>query len=233
MTTRLGVGWSTSFKRPWPRQVLYRQLRYAYRAPAFFAAEMVSQHAELAFMRFDDDLRVDDLDGTVGSLATSVDVLYLAAHGSARNGIYRASLHDDDWTPAEMGLGSEAPAVAVFDTCDLVDLGNPRWHAEWSKPSVGRALRLVLGFASQATVSPDTTRRGAAFARNLAVGIPLASAWLRAVHDTGFAGLDVGIAIALGDDAADAERVLREATLDALPGPRMVGSATVVHEVTR
>jgi hypothetical protein len=184
------------------------------------------------FLVFDERLEVADLDASAHALAESADLLYISTHGECRGGTYRAILHAADWEPSRSGLGNERPLFAVFDTCDLVDPDDENWQAPWTEEDVGRALRLILGFASPATVSPETSARGAAFAQNLAAGQPVARAWLSAVHDTGFPGTDVGIAIALGDDEADAESVLRTATASNLPAPRTSRTASIACEMS-
>jgi Family of unknown function (DUF6345) len=226
---RVGVGWSTFFKRPWTRQLLYPRLRYAYRAPSFFLTYAASVRA-VEFVRFDEALAVDDLDGTNTSLAESVDVLYLSGHGECGGGTYKAILHSGDWPPSN-GIGFTGPVVAVFDTCDLVDLNNPSWDTHWRSSTVGPALRLLLGFASVATVSQASSIRGDAFARNVEAGVPIAEAWLKAVHGTAPLGADLGIAIAFGDDAADAASILHTARIDALPGPRAAVAPTLAYAV--
>ncbi len=49
----IGVGWSSHFMRSGLKSLLYRKLRYAYRAPAFFAEAMLADNADIKFLRFD------------------------------------------------------------------------------------------------------------------------------------------------------------------------------------
>ena len=53
---RIGSGWCTSFDRPFPRNLRYRKLRFAYRAPSFFLAEMAAGGFEVGYLRFDEEL---------------------------------------------------------------------------------------------------------------------------------------------------------------------------------
>jgi len=97
--------------------------------------------------------------------------------------------------------------------------------------SVGPSLRLLLGFASPASIEHVSTTRARQFAEEILSGAPIGPAWLRAVHDTGYVGLDVGVAIGFGDSAADAKWALRGLTLDDLPAIRKTPTATVEIEV--
>jgi len=181
---------------------------------------------EAKFLLTDEDWQVSDFDGSRATRQDSADILYVCTHGKTSPGTYRAILHEADWEPLVTGIGLGAgPWIAVFDTCDLIKLTDPRL-ATGSAWTVGPALRLLLGFASLATVDKGPSQRGKAFAANLLMGMPIASAWLEAVHSTGFPGLDLAIAIALGDDLADARTALTSASL-ILPPPRR-RSATAV-----
>jgi hypothetical protein len=187
----------------------------------------------VGFIHFDEMLKVDDLDGTAGAIAKSVDVLYLAGHGACAHGRFQAILYDRDWEPARSGLGDERPVVVIFDMCDLVDLKRDGWQVPWMGASVGLGLRLLLGFSSLATVTAASSLRGSAFAEELSAGEPIADAWLAAVDNTVSPGLDVAIAIGLGDDEADANSVLNTATLANLPGPRAQHSPALAYKVAR
>jgi hypothetical protein len=165
------------------------------------------------FLLIDENLDVKDFNGVRAALQDSVDILYVCMHGKTAPGKYQAELYAADWQPFVTGIGNgPGPWIAVFDTCDLIDLSDPRLtgHAKWA---VGQSLRLLLGFASLATVDTGPSGRGKAFATNLAAGLPVADAWLQAVHSTGFPGMDRAIAIAFGDNPSDARTVLSSATL--------------------
>jgi hypothetical protein len=218
-TLSVGVGWSSHFKRSGLKSLLYRKLRYAYRAPAFFAEAMLADGANIKILRFDEALVAADLDGTSGQLAESVEFFYCASHGEYKTPSYSLILHDADWKPCAKGLGTSRLAVAVFDTCDLLDLNDPVWPNQWVS-SAGLHLRLLLGFASPATVATDSTARGRAFANKIIAGDPIGSAWLEAVHGTAYAGADLGVAIGFGDDPADADWALHNMKLADLPRPR-------------
>ena len=215
----IGVAWSSHFERSGLKSLLYRKLRYAYRAPAFFAEGMLAYGANLGFLRFDEGLKTTDLDGTSDQLADSVQFFYCASHGEYKPSSYSLILYQADWKPCTTGLGNSKLAVAVFDTCDLIDLKDPAWPNPWIA-SVGLHLRLLLGFASPATVATDSTARGKVFANKVVSGDPIGPAWLEAVHSTAYAGADVGVAIGFGDDTADADWALHSMTLADLPRPR-------------
>src|SRR4051794_23123513 len=102
----LGIGWSSHFKRSGLKSLLYRKLRYAYRAPAFFAEGMLSHGANISFLRFDEALKKADLDGTSGRLADSVEFFYCASHGEYKTSSYSLILNQADWTPSLTGLGT-------------------------------------------------------------------------------------------------------------------------------
>jgi hypothetical protein len=225
----IGVGWSSHFERPGLQSLFYRKLRYAYRAPSFFLEAMLANQALLKFLRFDEALVHGDLDGTDGQLAESADLVYFASHGEYKAHGYSLLLHESDWKPCSTGLGTGSLSVAVFDTCDLVDLNDSSWRNDWIS-SVGTHLRLLLGFASPATVATDSTIRGKAFAEKIIAGEPLGHAWLRAVHDTAYAGADVGVAIGFGTDTPDAQWALHEMTLAHLPSPRIRNSPVIAVE---
>jgi hypothetical protein len=222
----IGVGWSSHFERPGLQSLFYRKLRYAYRAPSFFLETMLGDQAHVKFLRFDEALLRDDLDGTSAQLAESADLVYFASHGECHAQGYSLILHDSDWKPCAKGLGTGSLSVAVFDTCDLVNLHDPAWREAWIA-SAGIHLRLLLGFASPATVATDSTVRGKAFAAKIISGKALGAAWLQAVHDTAYAGADVAVAIGLGSDTSDARWALHEMKLADLPRPRTPEFPTV------
>lgn len=224
----LGIGWSSHFKRSGLQSLLYRKLRYAYRAPAFFAEGMLASGVNVSFLRFDETLRTADLDGTKDRLADSVELFYCASHGEYKPSSYSLILHQANWKPCNTGLGKNKLAVAIFDTCDLIDLNDNGWPNPWIT-SAGPNLRLLLGFASPATVATDSTARGKAFASKIIAGDPIGPAWLEAVHSTAYAGADLGVAVGFGDDPGDADWALHTMTLADLPRPRT--SSTPVIEV--
>ena len=222
----IGVGWSSHFKRAGIQSLFYRKLRYAYRAPAFFLEAMLANNAAVKFLRFDEALLPGDLDGTSGHLAESVDLVYFASHGEYKAHSYSLILHGSDWKPCATGLGVSSLSVAVFDTCDLLDLNDSAWHNAWVS-GAGPHLRLLLGFASPATVATHSTARGKAFATKIIGGAPLGPAWLEAVHGTAYAGADLGVAVGFGDDTADAKWALDQMTLGDLPRPRSSSSPPI------
>jgi hypothetical protein len=180
------------------------------------------------FVRFDGEFELGDLNGTRDALAESVDLLYIASHGTTGANGYSAILHGTDWFPAALGTGGQRPVVAVFDTCDLLDPNDPNWRTHWEKASVGKALRLVLGFSSPATCGQATTVRGRAFVENLFTHHQnFVDAWDNAIRATRYQGTDHPVAIAFGDDAADARQIIQNASLTAIPGPRNANQPTV------
>jgi hypothetical protein len=224
----IGVGWSSHFHRTGLRNLYhhYRKLRYAYRAPAFFMEAMLANNATIKFLRFDESLVSADLNGNSKQLAESVDLVYFSSHGEYKAHSYSLILHGSEWKPCDQGLGADSLSVAVFDTCDLLDLNDSAWHNAWVS-SVGPHFRLLLGFASPATVATDSTARGKAFAEKIIRGDPLGPAWLQAVHGTAYAGADLGVAIGFGDDSADADWALHDMTLADLPRPRKSSSTPI------
>lgn len=228
---RVGVGWSTHFiGGGLLRQLRYRRLRYAYRAPAFVAETLVADGSKLKFLNFDEGLQVADLDGTNQALACSVDLFYIASHGEyTSTSTYKLILHSGDWQVSGLDLGNNAPSVAAFDTCDLLDLNDAQWHSAWQ--SAGPSLRLLLGFASPATVAIDSTLRGHDFAQKIVAGDPIGPAWLQAVHGNSYPGTDLGVAVGFGDDAADAYWALHNMTLSDLPKRRSGGLPSIQIEV--
>ncbi len=155
---RIGVGWSTDFPRPWPNQINYRPLRAAYRAPSFFLESMLGGGSVVGFIKFDEQLQIEQLVGSSASLGARINVLYLVSHGENHNGQYQLDLHKGDWSPAVSGIGDISPTVIVFDTCDLVDLESPNWATYWQSPKIPKTLRIVFGFSSQATVTEETSK---------------------------------------------------------------------------
>jgi hypothetical protein len=218
MALRVGVGWSTHFARTGAARLQYRRLRYAYRAPSYFLDGMAAQKSTIDFALFDEDLDASGLTGTQ-SLAAGVDLLYVASHGVLSPSGYNLALHAADWPLLTSSFGDPGPAVVVFDTCDLVDTRRATWMDDWRDAGVGRALRLILGFSSPATVSQQASLRGMAFASGLGT-LTISDAWLNAVQTTRYVGTDKPVALAFGDDDADAQSVLDTATIGSIPGPR-------------
>ncbi|EFG78421.1 hypothetical protein HMPREF0591_1664 [Mycobacterium parascrofulaceum ATCC BAA-614] len=227
----VGVGWSTHFPGSLIRKFTYRQLRYAYRSPSFVADAMLARGSHLRFFTFDERLTARDLDGTANAIADSIDLLYVASHGEYSRGssTYKFILHSGEWLVPSGNFGAAGPSVAVFDTCDLIDLADPQWHKAWR--TAGPQLRLVLGFASPATSALDSTLRGQDFADSILAGDPIGPAWLRAVHANSYPGRDRAIAIGLGDDPADADWALHEMRISHLPTPRSAGIPAIRAEV--
>ena len=222
-----GTAWSTHFSGTL-RALRHRRLRYAYRAPSFFADEWLRAGFDISFLRFDESFELEDVDGTRDALAQTVDLLYVSSHGSSDNSGYRAILHGSDWVPALGGFGATKPAVAVFDTCDLLDARDQKSLTAWEVASVGLGLRLVLGFSTPATVGQATSLRGRAFVKNLVAGDSFVDAWAGAVIPTSYQGTDEPVAIALGDSQSDATSVLYHASLTAMPAPRNMPVPTAV-----
>lgn len=233
-TRTIAAGWSTYFTKMFRRHI-YWSLRYAYRAPDFFVGAMAKPTAShtISFVSFDDDLTLDQLDGTKAKLQEKADIVYFSMHGSCSGGVYSAHLHAKDWLPTHTGLGQNGPVVIVFDTCDLVDLNNPNSLNQWKGNAVGPALRLVLGFAGQADVGKDPSRRGDGFATEMLAAKPISTAWLTSAHNTSVfhQNYDYAIAIALGDDLNDAQDVLDNASLSNWPQPRRGPTTEIVWKL--
>ncbi|MEP6892190.1 MAG: DUF6345 domain-containing protein, partial [Gaiellaceae bacterium] len=138
---------------------------------------------DIQVVNVDELFRADDFDGTLDRRADGLDILYLGAHGELRGSDFKLVLHSGEWYPAQGGLDLEGPRIVVFDACNLLDRNDPDWADPWLAQT-RRRLRLVLGFASLATVSKGTALRGEEFARRVARGDPVARAWLMAVRAT-------------------------------------------------
>jgi hypothetical protein len=191
---------------------------------------MLAHGITIGVIRFDESLIARDLDGTSGQIAESGEFFYCASHGEYRSSSYSVILHSADWNPCTRGLGLNRLAVAVFDTCDLLDLNDPTWSNSWTA-SVGVHLRLLLGFASPATVAEDSTIRGRAFASKIIQGDPIGPAWLEAVHSTAYPGIDLAVAVGFGDDPQDARWALQDMKLADLPRPRKASRPVTEVEV--
>jgi hypothetical protein len=218
MTTRIGVAWATHFQRPLTKRLTYRRLRYAYRAPALFLQGMLSSGADIELVAFDENLT--DADLGPGGGAQQVDILYVATHGMTSAAGFELALHGNDWSLLSGGLGTAGPAIVIFDACNLADPSVAGWETTWRTDQLGTEVRLILGFSSPASVSKQTSIRGTAFAQELYNKLPVTDAWFASIQNTTYVGTDQPLAIALGDDDADAKNVLDHLRIDALPGPR-------------
>jgi hypothetical protein len=216
MTIKVGVAWATHFHRSGFDRMLYRKLRYAYRAPSLFLEGKLQAGAEVRLVTFDENLDDADL-GQAGS-AQQVDILYVATHGLTGRGGFELALYENDWAVLSGGFGEQGPSIVIFDCCDLTDL-SPGWDKAWRTKNVGRHLRLVLGFSTPASVSLQSTLRGKVFAEKLAT-LPVADAWFASIQVSAYIGTDKPVAIAFGDDDADAEQVVGHAWAASMPGPR-------------
>lgn len=224
---RIGAVWCTLFDDPWTRGLRYLPLVHMWRGPSFFVSSTFRYGGgRIAIVRFDEDLRRDDLDGSRARIAGSVDLFYGASHGLFQNDEFSMALRGADWSPCVSGFDGAGPKIAVFETCYLVRCGQAtcrrgtcNWRqgacaavdGAWTGPNIGPTVRFVLGFASTASGDRTSTRRGWAFGENLFKHkMTISGAWLSAVQTTASAP-DVGIAIALGDDDADANDLLTNA----------------------
>lgn len=222
--TQVGIAWATFFR--WRRLTWFNKLAWAYRAPSLFGAEMAAAGAASFSMATDERFRAADFDGSGPVRSANLDFLYVGAHGRLNGDDFELLLHADEWRPADGGLDGEGPRVVVFDACDLVDLTSPTWRAPWEAVARPR-LRLVLGFASKATVTKGTTTRGAELADRLAAGQAVATAWIAAVHSQSPHGGDRPVALAFGDDAVDAKAVLGADLTTILAMPPLQGAPTL------
>jgi hypothetical protein len=202
---RAGVAWATFFR--WRRLTWFNKLAWAYRAPSLFAGDIAALGVPSFSLATDERFQAGDFDGSGPTRMDGLDLLYVGAHGRLVGDDFELLLHADEWRPADGGLDGAGPRVAVFDACDLVDLANPSWKGPWEAVARPR-LRLVLGFASKATVDKGATLRGAEFAERITAGQGVASAWIAAVHSQSQHGRDRPVALAFGQDAADAQAVL-------------------------
>ena len=227
LSAAVGVGWVTHFDRKGLGRLAYKRLRYAYRPPAFFMQEMNNLGASIDLIEFDEELQESDLHGSTARTA-ALDILFLSSHGSSKGGGYTLALHSRDWDVLASDLGSLGPKVLVADTCNLVTGNQPGWESAWENSNLGVDLRLVLGFSTAATAGRTSTMRGAEFVRELSTR-SVADAWLKAAYSAAYAKTDQPVAIALGDDDADANSVF-SAKLNSIPGPRSVGRPSVVRK---
>jgi Family of unknown function (DUF6345) len=213
----VGAAWCAFFTRPGVLSPLwYRGLKHAYRGPTLFIARMRDAGYPVEFLSCDEELTLNDFNGATRRLQESADIFYLTTHGVYAAG-YSALLHKNDWRPNASDIGRAKPVVAVFDTCFLID-STTTWEPHWAV-NLGPSLRLLLGFDNLAAIDRGSALRGRAFAENLLAGDTFADAWLKAVRST-TVRYNKAIAIAIGDDVADARSVLSSAKLTHMPGPR-------------
>jgi hypothetical protein len=217
MTLSVGVAWVTHFQRKGYQRLLYRRLRYAYRAPSLFMQGMLEAGDDAKLLLVDESLADTCLDP--GGTCQQVDLLYLSTHGMAGAGGFELCLHMLDRSLLAGGFGDDGPAIVVLDCCDLVDLTVGGWDKTWATGKLGKELRLVLGFSTPASVTRQDSVRGTAFVDELAKS-PVTDAWFAAIQNTSRVGLDQPVAIALGDSPADAQNVLDNLKIGSLPGPR-------------
>jgi len=227
---KIGVLWCTFFKRRsnW-RQPL--QLLDAYRPPSLFASQMRDAGHDVEFLMCDDILQSSDLDGATRKLQDSVELLYVMTHGDFAGTGYDVYLHADNWRPGATGIGHTNLAVAIFDTCKLIDTQKgSNWQAIWARAKIGAQLRLMLGFDGPVVIDRASALRGKAFAENLINGSTFAESWLEAVRQTcSNSKHRKAVAIGIGDTRTDAEAVLDTADLASIPAARGAGSPFFMH----
>lgn len=225
----LGILWCGEFTRPGLNARLFSpNRRYFYHAPSLFLETMRDWGHHLAYLRFDEDLTLGDLDGTQRKLHETADILYISSHGSFAGNGYSAMLHKSDWHIDLTRIGMQKPTVAVFDTCHLID-PSVNWRSLWAR-AIGPSIRLLLGFEGRAAIDRGSAMRGRAFAEHLVNGQTFVDAWLRAVKSTTASPFNKAVAIGIGDNQADANAMLA-ATINNFPGPR--SSQTAVFEVRK
>jgi hypothetical protein len=231
--TTFGAASCTHFKRH--GSTTYGRLEWGYRAVGLFAAAFEQPGAsDVRHLACDEGFEAAHFDGTQNQVADDLDLLYVAAHGELRRNVFQLVLHAGAWEPSSAGLdGSSGPRVAVFDACNLADLNDPDWPVPW-EAVVRPRLRLVCGFASNATVGKGPTERGREFAELLEANEPVAGAWLHAVvtHSSWFPR-DTAVVVGLGADKADANDVLDATLHDLLAMPDLTGPATAVARKAR
>lgn len=223
---RVGIAWCTHFPRAgWgnPGGLWIRDLRHAYRGPSLFGGELREAGSEVISVTCDETLDLLGLAGPPPQLPSHADVFYFSSHGMFDDQGYRGLLRDSDWQPAQTGL--DCPVV-IFDTCYLMD-GQRPWMPLWQTPLVGLRTRLLLGFDGLASQDRGTSLRGLRFAQLLLAGDTFADAWLRAATQTSPHRADRPIAVALGDDPADANAVLQTSSLSSIPAPRTQAVPTI------
>ncbi len=223
VTIKIGVLWCCYFNRNiWS---LRRQLPHAYRPPSLFASKMRDAGHEVQFLVCDDMLQTSDLDGTTRKLQDDVQLLYIMTHGKFYNTGYEAWLHAANWKPATTGIGQKNLAVAIFDTCELINSsGGTNWQTVWQTATLGPNIRLLLGFDGAVAIDRAAALRGKAFAENLINGNTFADAWILAVKSTVKSIHSKAVAIGIGDKVPDAQTVLNTASLSSMPSARGAGT---------
>lgn len=231
--TALGVAWSTHFRSR--GLTTYGRLQWAYRPCGLFAAGVVRAGGGAPrVMVCDESFAAVDFDGTCDRLGDGLDLLYVAAHGELRHDGFRLVTYQDEWHPTVAGLeAANGPRVAVFDACNLVDLSDPGWSAPWLATPRPR-LRLLCGFASNATMGKGPAERGRDFADLVLSGEPVAGAWLRAVvANSSWLQRDIAVAIGFGVDQADAEAALDAPLATLLTSPALTSPGVAVVRKAR
>jgi uncharacterized protein DUF6345 len=225
----IGVTWCSIFKRPGVfAPISFRALKYAYRAPSLFASKMTTAGYPVRSFACDEELRLAVFDGSVRTIHDEVDFLYFASHGRFEPTGCEAFLHLTDWLPLTTGVGKSKLKIIVFDTCEMI-IGSRDRTAEWSKVNMGPNVRMILGFDGSAASDQQRALRGLAFAEALLQGRTIAYSWIKAVRSTSTSQYSRAVAIGLGDDDADAQSVLRSATLAAIPGVRTGNSLSFAY----
>jgi len=223
VTIKIGVLWCCYFNRS--IFGFRRQLQHAYRPPSLFASKMRDASHEVQFLVCDDMLQTSDLDGTTRKLQDDVQLLYIMTHGEFHSTGYEACLHAANWKPAAAGIGQKNLAVAVFDTCELIDSGSATsWQTVWQGATLGSNIRLLLGFDGAVAIDRASALRGKAFAENLINGNTFADAWISAVKSTVKSVHSKAVAIGIGDTVPDAQSVLNTASLSSMPSARGTGT---------
>lgn len=229
-----GGSWCTHFRRR--GLTTYGRLAWSYRAVGLCGSTLEQEGvSDLRQLACDEAFDAANFDGSRGGQAADgLDLLYIAAHGELRRQVFTAVLHASEWEPSAGGLdGASGPRVAVFDACNLVDLSDAGWPTPWEAATRPR-LRLVCGFASNATVGKGPTERGREFAALIAANHSVAGAWLRAVvAHSSWLQPDTAVVLGFGADAADANAVLDASLVDLLAFPALTGPATVVARSAR
>jgi hypothetical protein len=221
----IGVLWCTHFQsRGFLKTPL--RLRSAYRPPSLFASKMRDAGHNVEFLVCDEMLGVADFNGATRSLQDRAQILYLMTHGHFIGSGYDVYLHSTNWSPGATGIGRAKLAVAIFDTCELIDSKSlVSWQSIWSRASFGVQLRLMLGFDGPAVIDEASALRASAFAENLVNGSTFADSWITAVAKTcGHSQFRKAVAIGIGDTMPGAQAVLNSASLASMPGARGGGS---------
>ena len=217
------AGWSTSYDRPIWQALNYRRLRFAYRAPSFFLDTFSKGGVPVGYLGIDESLSDRSL---AAGLQEAGTITWITCHGEFGWHGYQFDLHAADAPIASLGLGhtGPGPTVLVLDTCYAVDFGYPGWESIWVN-SLWPGVRLVLGFASPATIAESTSLRGRTFAELVLSGKALAEAWISAVTEDSYATADVAVAIGFGTTVDDALDVLANASMSYLPSAQLCTEA--------